>query len=89
MFKKSEKQPLYDPYFKLLSDYANYAEVRSKSTRDTWILKVEDGFIITYHKPRGCGKYHLQCRSATIGSAVKKIQAHDDYVKSFRYPKRR
>lgn len=89
MFKKSEKQPLYDPYFKLLSDQANYTEVRSKSTRDTWMLKVEDGFIITYHKPRGCGKYHQQCRSASIDSAVKKIQAHDDYVKRYRHPKRR
>lgn len=85
MFKKSEKKPLYQPYFKLLSDYANYAEVKSKTTGDGWMLKVEDGFITTYHKPRGQKKYHRQERSASIESAVKKIQKHDDYVRRFRY----
>lgn len=87
MFKKSEKKPLYQPYFKLLTDYANYAVVRSKSTGDTWMLKVEDGFITTYHMPRGQKKYHQQERSATIESAVKKIRKHDDYVKRFRHAK--
>lgn len=85
MFKKSEKQSLYTPYFKLLNDYANYAEVRSKSTGDTWMLKVEGGFIVTYHKPRGCGEYHFQCRSATVDSAVKKIKKHDAFVRCGRY----
>ena len=87
MFKKSEKKPFQTAYFTQLSDYPNYAEVKSKCTGDTWMLKAEHGFITTYHKPRGQKKYHVQGRSATVASAVKKIQQHDTYVKRFRYAK--
>ena len=84
MFRKSEKKPLYQSYFKLLADRANYAEVKSKCVGDIWMLKVEDGFIVTYHKPRGQKKYHYQERSVNIESAVKKIRKHDDYVRRYR-----
>ncbi len=85
MFTVAEREPLHDSYFRLLTEQCNYAEVRSRNTSDTWLLRVEDGKIVTYHMPRGQKRYHLQCRSATIASAVKKIRKHDDFVKHGRY----
>lgn len=89
MFTVAERKPLYATYFKLVEEQGNYAVVTSKNTRDTWRLRVEDGWVVTYHMPRGQKKYHLQCRSASIASAVKKIRKHDDFVRHGRYGKGR
>ena len=86
MFKIAERKPLHDnKYFKIIIEYGNYADVRSKNTGDTWRLRVEDGWIVTYHMPRGQKRYHLQCRSQSVASAVRKIHKHDDYVRHGRY----
>lgn len=80
MFTVQERMPLHTPYFELIAEQCNYAVVMSKNTRDTWRLRVEDGWIVTDHMPKGQARYHHQCRSAYIASAVKKIRSHDKYV---------
>ena len=77
MFTQKEKSSIYYPYFELLSDGTSHAELRSKNTCDTWIIRPEYGHIATYHKPKKAKKYHYQCNSATVASAVKKIRKHD------------
>ena len=88
MFTVPERMPLHTPYFEIIAEQCNYAVVMSKNTRDTWRVCVEDGLIATYHMPRGQKKYHYQCRSASIASAVKKIRDHDKYVIRFRHSKK-
>ena len=85
MFTVSERKPLHNLYFKLVAEQGNYAVIRSRNTGDTWRVRVEDGWIVTYHMPRGQKKYHRQCRSTSIDSAVKKIVRHDDYVRRYRH----
>jgi hypothetical protein len=80
MFTVTERTPLHASYFKLVAEQGNYAVVISKNTRDTWRLRVEGGWIVTAHMPRGQKRYHHQCRSISVASAVKKIRKHDEYV---------
>ncbi|MBR3160474.1 MAG: hypothetical protein IKF14_15420 [Atopobiaceae bacterium] len=85
MFTQAEKSPIYTKYFTLLSDGVSHAEIRSIDTRDTWIVRPENGLIATYHKPRKARRYHHQCNSATVASAVKKIRKHDAWKMRTRY----
>ena len=89
MFTVLERKPLHNPYFELVVEQGNYAVVMSRNTGDTWRVRVEDGWIITYHMPKGQKEYHRQCRSKTIDSAVKKIRKHDVFVMHGRYGKSR
>ena len=88
MFTVPERMPLYAHYFELIAEQGNYAVVMSKNTRDTWRVRVEDGWIVTDHMPCGQKRYHRQCRSISIASAVRKIRRHDEYVLRFRRWKR-
>lgn len=88
MFTVPERMPLHTPYFVIIAEQCNYAVVMSKNTRDIWRVRVENGWIITDHMPRGQKRYHHQCRSISIASAVKKIRSHDEYVLRFRLRKR-
>ena len=79
MFTQAEKSPIYTHYFALVSDGVSHAEIRSKNTGDTWIVRPERGHVATYHKPRKAKRYHHQCDSANVASAINKIRKHDTW----------
>lgn len=89
MLTKKEKTPLYDAYFKLVGEDFGYVKVQSKNTRDIWLVRQCHSMVETLHRPKGAKRYHHQCNSATVASAVKKIRQHDEYKLRFCYGKRR
>lgn len=83
MFSRSEKKLFRDNYFLILKAGKDFYEIQSRNTRHCWIVERtgNDGYIHTQHKYRpSVKKYHSQCNSATVGSAIKKIKQHDEYM---------
>lgn len=82
MFTSFEKKQLEDSYFSLLSKNSDYYEIQSRITKHCWIIqKLPTGNVHTKHKYRKYVKrYHDQCNSASISSAIKKIKKHDAYM---------
>ena len=83
MFTASERKHLEDSYFKILSNDSNYYEIQSKNTKHCWLIQKSEKnvYVHTMHKYRkSIRKYHHQCNSETVESAIKKIKAHDKYI---------
>ena len=87
MFTASEEKYLEDSYFKILYKSSYYYEIQSKNTKHCWLIQkpTDNGFIHTMHKYRKSDeRYHDQCNSATVKSAIKKIKKHDEYILKYK-----
>ena len=83
MFTTSEKKYLEDSYFKVLCKDSNYYEIQSRNTKHCWLIQKPDKsvYVHTMHKYRKSVKrYHDQCDSISVESALKKIKKHDKYI---------
>lgn len=87
MFTESEMKYLEESYFKVLCKDPDCYEIQSKNTKHCWLIQkpIHKGLIHIMHKYRKSVKrYHDQCDSATVESAVKKIKKHDEYILKYK-----
>lgn len=87
MFTASEMKYLEESYFKVLCKNPDCYEIQSKNTKHCWLIQkpTNNGLIHTMHKYRkNDERYHDQCNSATVKSAVKKIKKHDEYILKYK-----
>lgn len=87
IFSVDELIMFFDPYFRRYHWGENCLEVMSLNTGHFWLLIKNPSADIPYtilHKHRKNHKYHRQCGSKSLASAIKKIKRHDQYFLKYR-----